>query len=120
MKTDPLTRLMRRTERDDRGCLLFLGGRNSKGYGKATIGGKSVLAHRYVYAAVNGDIPPRLLVLHTCDVRHCVEPTHLFLGTEADNFADMRQKGRMTRLAKSTPTQRGGTFTVLTEVEVAS
>ncbi len=50
--------------------------------------------HRFVWELINGPIPRGLGVLHTCDTPACYEPTHLFLGTQADNMADKCHKGR--------------------------
>lgn len=54
------------------------------------------VAHRLAYAMKHGP-PGKLKVLHRCDVRACVNPHHLFLGTQQDNLADMRAKGRQVR-----------------------
>lgn len=72
------------------GCWVWLGYCNRDGYGRHGAG----LAHRYSYAAVHGGIPPKMLVLHRCDNPPCVRPSHLFLGTAADNSKDMMVKGR--------------------------
>lgn len=54
-------------------------------------------AHRAAYTAAYGPIPSGMHVLHRCDTKACIEPTHLFLGTNAENMADKVAKGRQAR-----------------------
>lgn len=64
------------------------------GYGQFDIGGYTESAHRASWIIHNGDIPKEMQVLHHCDNRLCVNPNHLFLGTQKDNMIDMITKFR--------------------------
>ena len=75
-------------------CLLWQGPINDKGYGRIYFNGKRQLVHRVAYKKYYGIDPKKLNVCHTCDTPLCINPDHLFLGTQADNLADMRAKGR--------------------------
>lgn len=75
-------------------CWEWTGSRNKKGYGVFRAIGRVELAHRASWALANGLIPSGLCVLHKCDRPSCVNPAHLFIGTQADNVADMEAKGR--------------------------
>lgn len=81
-------------ESSDKGCWLWTGEVASGGYGRFNIRGGRQLAHRLSWIVSNGPIDGDLCVLHRCDVRHCVNPSHLFLGTIKDNTQDMLRKGR--------------------------
>lgn len=80
------------------GCWLWDGSINRGGYGQYKgLKDVSTLAHRVSWSLYRGPIPEGLWVLHRCDVRCCVRPDHLFLGTHQDNMDDMWEKGRSPR-----------------------
>ncbi len=72
-------------------CWYWRGCRDKLGYGRFTLG----KAHRVSYQIFKGEIPPKMSVLHRCDVRNCVNPDHLFLGNQLDNMRDAANKKRI-------------------------
>lgn len=75
-------------------CWLWTAALNSRDYGSFTYERKRMSAHRFSYMYFVGELVPGLFVCHSCDVRHCVNPAHLFLGSAQDNHDDMISKGR--------------------------
>jgi hypothetical protein len=76
------------------GCWLWTNSTGRDGYGKISIQGKTIRAHRWSWEIHKGYSPGQLQVLHRCDVPLCVNPDHLFLGTNQDNVRDRELKGR--------------------------
>ena len=91
----PEERFHKQTDKNhESGCWLWIGAITSNGYGNMKIKGLQIPAHRFSYKFHYGSIPEGLCVLHKCDVRNCVNPDHLFVGTVTDNNRDCMKKGR--------------------------
>lgn len=79
------------------GCWEWTASKTSSGYGKIFVTGKLRGAHRVSYELHHGPIQDGMRVLHRCDNPACINPEHLFLGSDADNVADMISKGRQQK-----------------------
>ena len=81
--------------KNENGCMLWIGAIKKNGYGFFSVNRKNIHVHRYSYEYHNKiKIPVGECVLHKCDIRNCVSPEHLFLGSQKDNIKDMIDKKR--------------------------
>jgi HNH endonuclease len=96
-------RLRSKFDMDPSGCWLWTAAVSGNGYGAYWDGVRNVPAHRAVYEFFRGPLPePDLNLCHHCDNPLCVNPTHLFPGTQRDNIQDSLRKGRQRRNIWST------------------
>ena len=96
--------LSTRTVSGDDGCILWTGAFSDTGYGNFWTSERYIGAHRAAWYLANGPIPeqrPQLVVCHTCDVRACCNPEHMFLGTRKDNHYDALAKGKIAHHPKT-------------------
>lgn len=111
MKTKPMIdRFWAKVKKTDT-CWLWAASTCGIGYGQignGPAGSGCSMAHRYSYEIHKGPIPKGLCVCHKCDNTRCVNPDHLFLGTNHDNIKDMIKKGRHIKGAKIGGTKRSG------------
>jgi hypothetical protein len=83
-------------------CWLWEGSIHPAGYGRFALGGRIVKAHRVAYELANGAVPGEAVVRHRCDVKRCVRPSHLCLGSQEDNVRDAMERGLLPRGASHT------------------
>jgi len=95
IKEPVATRLLRGIiPTNDYDCWLWNGATDIRGRGRIMVDGKLKLASRVAYEVFTGEIPESMNVCHTCDNPLCVNPFHLFLGTQVDNIKDRESKNR--------------------------
>lgn len=96
------------------GCWLWVGGVTGTGYGQFWDSSRKVkvIASRWAYEQFKGYIPDGIFSCHHCDVRSCVNPSHLFLGTQSDNMTDCSKKNRIFRWASNDHLKKYGTIPV--------
>ena len=97
-------------------CWEWTAASNTWGYGHIWRNEKTVKAHRTSWEFAFGPIPDGLFVCHHCDNAKCVNPDHLFLGTQSDNMRDCSRKGRLNRTIKAIGEAHGAA--VLTEDQI--
>ncbi len=95
MSTDLGTRFWRRVRQSNGpdACWIWTGALHRQGYGSIKVDKATALAHRVSWLLCHGEMPAQC-VCHRCDNPPCVNPSHLFLGSYADNMRDMTLKGR--------------------------
>lgn len=86
--------VLNKTKANEAGCLIWQGFIGAGGYGQHSFKNKSGRVHRLLYKAIYGDIPSSIDVCHTCDVRACINPAHLWAGTRKQNLVDCLDKKR--------------------------
>ena len=102
-------------------CWLWTASRQSFGYGTFMLTkGKFTRAHRFSWELHNGPVPKGLFVLHRCDVPSCINPDHLYLGTDRDNARDRRERGRWKRKKPHDQWGEKNPNAILSDAEVAA
>lgn len=113
---DPLSDIPRATDEErfwsnvdkSGGCWVWTAARGGFGYGLIRLGSersgtrRMQVTHRFSYELAFGAIPPGLVVCHRCDNPPCVNPAHMFLGTQADNMQDRVSKGHLSHMNGNT------------------
>ena len=98
-----MKRFWDKVNKSESGCWLWTScGRGYGGQGSFKFEGKTFGAHRFAWELVKGPIPHGMCVLHKCDVPKCVNPDHLFIGTQVENIQDRDKKERQARGEKVT------------------
>lgn len=95
-KSPPFVRLMNGFRKNkDTMCWEWQGTKYPNGYGWLKVFGQNTLAHRFSYELHNGPIPDGMEIMHSCDVKHCINPDHLRAGTHQENMKEAQERGRL-------------------------
>jgi hypothetical protein len=94
-------RMLKRIRKAESGCWLWTGYIMPLGYVQISYKSARTKAHHVAYWANKGPVPEGMRVMHSCDVRHCLNPDHLSLGTQSENIIDAVKKGRQFHRAKT-------------------
>jgi hypothetical protein len=104
-------------------CWLWTAGKTKQGYGvfltKTTKPVVLITAHRFSLQVATGHAGEGMMACHRCDTPACVNPTHLFWGTQADNMLDARLKGRTRGAPRQTHCKHGHKYTAETVLETS-
>lgn len=99
-----LERLLNKTKLSETGCLEWTGYCQKTGYGRIKVSGEALTTHRVSWETYKGKIPMGMHVLHKCDNRKCVNPEHLYLGTQLENNQDTwKRKRRLPMAGENSP-----------------
>lgn len=94
MRSEPAEKRFWKYVEKTSACWLWTGAKIPNGYGHITVNRRSLKAHRLSWELHYGLVPTGMFVCHRCDVKACVRPEHLFIGTNRDNQLDAVAKGR--------------------------
>ncbi len=92
-KTHILKRFNEKVEKSEN-CWIWKGFVNPQGYGTFKLNDRSITAHRASWIIHNGEIPVKMYICHKCDIKSCVNPDHLYIGTAKDNVRDAIERGQ--------------------------
>lgn len=85
----------------EKGCWIWKGSKSKNGYGQIKVNKTTKEVHRVSYQEYKGKIPTGMIVRHICDVKHCLNPDHLILGTHKQNMKDMTDRNRQAKGEKA-------------------
>jgi hypothetical protein len=109
LDVEQTTRFWAKVQKQSRdACWFWTANVNNKGYGLFKVGNRMVSTHRIAYLLGTGVQPNELHVLHSCDIKRCCNPRHLFMGTNQDNCDDYAAKGLSPNLGHDQVGEQNG------------